>query len=342
MDLRLTLLERVLRFGHRLPGPVIDVFGSVLYGRALAIAVRRGYFEALAKGPAGVDAIAKVTGFHLSAIRLMGKMFVLGGYLCEEGDGFGLTAEGRTWLVAASPTSVTWLIRYFELLHQRWSRMEYTLDHGRPPVPYFALFNDVDWKTYVYGMRDLARLLMPRVLPRLKLPAGSTSVVDLGGSHALYSIELARLHPELKATVIDFPPALTHAGEIVREAGMQGRVTLVPGDLTSIPLPGESDALLLFNVIHGFGEQDNRTLIERCRDALKPGGRLFILDQLVGTRKGSMLDQLVPLSVGMNMLTEIGGNTYRAGQVIEWCEGFSSARHVRLRIPGIGLIVAER
>ena len=63
---------------------------------------------------------------------------------------------------------------------------------------------------------------------------------------------------------------------------------------------------------------------------------------MFGTRKGSMLDQRVPLSVGMNMLTEIGGNTYRAGQVIEWCEAFSSARHARLRIPGVGLIVAER
>jgi len=63
---------------------------------------------------------------------------------------------------------------------------------------------------------------------------------------------------------------------------------------------------------------------------------------MLGTRTGSMLEQFVPLLVGMNLLTEIGGNTYRVGQVIEWCEGFSSARHARLRIPGVGLIVAER
>jgi len=342
MLLRLTLLERALQFGHRLPGPVIDVFGNVLYGRALAIAVRRGLFEAMAQRPAGIDAIARATGFHASSIRLMGRMFVLGGYLREEGDGFGLTAEGRTWLLAASPTSVTWLIQYFEMLHQRWSRMEYTLDHAGPPVPYYALFNDVDWKTYVYGMRDLARLLMPEVLPRLSLPRGAARVLDLGGSHALYSIELLRLRPELSATVIDFPSALKHASVIVHDAGMDGRITLAPGDLTAVALPGESDAILLFNVIHGFGEPENRAIIQRCLEALKPGGRLYILDQMVGARAGSMLEQFVPLAVGMNMLTEIGGNTYRAAQVVEWCGEFSSARQVRLRLPGVGLIIAER
>ena len=342
MLLRLTLLERALRLGHRLPGPVIDAFGNVLYGRALGIAVRRGFFEALAKGPVAVDAIARTTGFNASAILLMGKMFVLGGYCREEGDGFALTQEGRTWLLASSPTGITWLVRYFEVLHQRWSRMEYTLDHGGPPVPYYALFNDVDWKTYVYGMRDLARLLMPEVMRRLKLPAGAVRVVDLGGSHALYAIELARRHPEVQASVIDFPAALKHAGEIVREAGMQDRIALVPGDLTAVEIPPESDAMLLFNVIHGFSEEDNRAMIARCREALKPGGRLFILDQLVGRRKGSMLEQFVPLAVGMNMLTEIGGNTYRVEQVIGWCEGFSSVRQVRLRVPGVGLIAAER
>lgn len=342
MDLRLTLLERILRFGHRLPGPVIDVFGNVLYGRALAIAIRRGFFETMAAGPAGVEAIARATGFHAAAIELMAKMFILGGYLRREGDGFRLTAEGKTWLLQSSPTSVTSLVGYFELLHQRWSRMEYTLDHGGPPVPYFALFNDVDWKTYVYGMRDLARLLMPEVLPRLQLPPAATRVLDLGGSHALYSIELLRLHPELNSTVIDFPLALKHAAEIVREAGLTGRFALVPGDLGTIALPEGVDAVLVFNVIHGFNEADNRALLQRCRDALKPGGRLFILDQMVEDRRGSMLQQFVPLAVGLNMLTEIGGNTYRVAQVLEWCEGFSSTRRIRLRPPGLALIVAER
>jgi SAM-dependent methyltransferase len=342
MLLRLTLLERVLRLGHRLPGPVIDAFGNVLYGRVLSIAVRRGLFEAMAGGPAGIDALVRATGFHVSAVRLMGRMFTLGGYCREEGDGFGLTAEGRTWLLASSPTGVTWLIRYFEMLHQRWSRMEYTLDHGGPPVPYYALFNDVDWKTYVYGMRDLARLLMPQVLPRLTLPPGATRIVDLGASHALYSIELLRRHPGLQATLADFPAALGHTGEMVREAGLQDRVTLLPGDLTVVRIPAESDAVLLFNVVHGFGEADNRATIARCREALRPGGRLFILDQLVGSGGGSMLGQFVPLSVGMNMLTEIGGNAYRGDEVVGWCEGFADVRRIRLRVPGVGLIVATR
>jgi SAM-dependent methyltransferase len=342
MLLRLTLLERALRLGHRLPGPVIDAFGNVLYGRVLGIAVRRGFFEALAGGPAGVDALARVTGFNAAAVRLMGRMFVLGGYCTDAGDGFGLTSEGRTWLLASSPTGLTWLIQYFEMLHQRWSRMEYTLDHGGPPVPYYALFNDLDWKTYVYGMRDLARLLMPEVAPRLKLPAGAANVVDLGGSHALYSIELVRRYPALTATVIDFPPALKHAAELVRASGLEARIALRPGDLTATELPAASDAVLLFNVVHGFGEAENRALIARCREALRPGGRLFILDQLVGRRKRSMLAQFVPLAVGMNMLTEIGGNTYREEEVTGWCEGFSSVWRVRLRVPGVGLIVAER
>jgi hypothetical protein len=56
---------------HLLPIPVMDAFASVLFGRALAIAVRRGMFEAIAGQPRGLEEIALQTGLSQHGVELL-------------------------------------------------------------------------------------------------------------------------------------------------------------------------------------------------------------------------------------------------------------------------------
>ena len=338
MIINISLFERLLHRLHLLPTPVVDAFGSVVFGRALTIAVRRGVFEALAHTTRIAEEVARATSLSLQGTELLLESCVVAGYISAGNGRYSLTSEARKWLVKDSPFFLGNLIRYFETLYERWGYLEHSLEHGSPPRRYYEKFTAEDWKMYVYGMRDLARLLMDDVMRKMALQNRALSLLDLGGSHGLYAMECCRRYPTLSATIIDFGEALEHTKEIVGQDGMNGRVQLCAADFTQIELPPLQDCVLLFNVIHGLRDDENRRLIQRVLNTLKPGGKLYILDQLREERRRTGLAQFMPLMVGLNLLNEIGGNTYSFEQVKAWCAGAGRVRRMRLRLPGVTLV----
>ena len=342
MIIRLTLLERFLRNAHLLPLPIMDAFGGVLYGRALAVAVRRGMFDALAGGPLGADVLAQRTGMHREAVGLVADASVEAGYLTKRKGLYALSPEGRKWLLADSPDSLTFLIRYFESLHERWRVIEHSMDHGKPARAYYEGFSDEDWRVYVLAMRDLARLVMPAVAPGIRLGRTASLLVDIGGSHGLYAMQCCRRHPGLEAVVMDFAPALGVTAELIRQAGMEKRIRLLGGNFMQAGIPSPADGILLFNIIHGLSDGENRELFTRALHALRPGGKLYVLDQLRDAGGGSGVGRFIPLMVGLNLLTETGGTAYAFAQVKDWCASASVVRLHRLRLPGLSLIEIVR
>ena len=320
----------------------MDAFGSIIFGRALTIATRRGLFEAIALAPQTAAELAITTNLDPRALELLLQSFVVAGYLKERTMRYGLTAEARTWLVKDSPHYIGNLIRYFETLYPRWTSLEHSLEHGMPPQRYFDEFTDDDWRVYVLAMRDLARLMLPHVMKRVTLVDSPLHLLDLGGSHGLYSIECCRRYPTLTATIVDFAPALHHTRKILEGEGLTGRTRFLPADFTQLDLPPSQDCILMFNVIHGLDEDANRGLAQRALHALKPGGKIYILDQLREERRKTGLAQFMPLMVGLNLLNEIGGNTYSYDQVKAWCIGAAGVKRMRLRLPEVSLVEVTR
>lgn len=342
MFVKLTFLERLLHRFRLLPTPIMDAFGGIIFGRVLTIAVRRGFFEATADKAQSVQSIAEATRFHPRAVELMAEAFVVAGYLRRTASGYCISDEGRKWLLRASPHYIGNLVRYFETLYARWERFEHALDHGTPARPYFDLFSEEDWGIYVYGMRDLARLLLPHIESRLVLHGQPTSLLDLGGSHGLYAMSLCRRYPTMRATVADFGRALVHTRTLAEAEGMSDRLATLAGDFRQLPFPSPLDAVLMFNIIHGFQENENRDLIARTHAALRARGKLFILDQMKDAKRRSRLGTFIPLMVGLNLLNEIGGTVYAVEEVVRWCSSFTSVRRHVLRLPGVVLLEAVK
>ncbi len=322
--------------------PIMDAFGSIVFGRVLTIAVRRGLFEAVASQARSVEEIAETTRLHPRAVEVMAEAFVAGGYLRRKGMHYLISEEGKTWLLQRSPHYLGNLVHYFETLFTRWQWFEHALEHGKPSQPYFDLFTEEDWRIYVWGMRDLARLVLPHVEQKLTLRGRPTSLLDVGGSHGLYAMSFCRRYPTLNATVVDFASALFHTRKIAAAEGMAERITTLEGDLRQVPFPSNLDAVLMFNVIHGFQQDENRELVNRAHAAVKPGGKLFILDQMTDGRRRSRLATLIPLMVGLNLFNEIGGTVYEVGDVERWCSAFTSIHRHWLRLPGVVLIEAVK
>jgi hypothetical protein len=335
----LSFTERVLHRLHILPTPVMDAFGAVIFARALTVGLRRGMFESVARHPMAIEELSRNTGLGAGGVRLLADAFVAGGYVrCRKGM-YSAGPEAKKWLVKDSPTYLGDLILYFDSLNSRLSGLDYSLEHGKPREPYYASFTDTDWETYVRAMANLARLLLPEVMRRIRIPESGGHVLDLGGSHALYARECCRTHADCSAVVMDFPPALRVAAATAG-TGPEERIRLVSGDILTSPLPGDQDAVFLFNIVHGFDEEQNRSLIARAAGSLRSGGRLYILDQMTGTGERSLISAFMPLMVGLNLMNEIGGSAYSLADIRTWCAEAATFRVMPLRFPGVTLIEA--
>ncbi len=344
MAIPLSFPESVLHRLHLLPTPIFDAFGGVLFGRVLSLSVRAGLFEILKDNPMSVSETAQTLKWETRATMLVLDSLTVGGYLDSPHQRYAVSEEGRKWCLRESPHYLGHLIRYFETLAARWDHLEHSLHNGGPIQPYYADFGDKEWEEYVLAMRDLARLLLPTMMKHLDLGTNPRSILDLGGSHGLYSMECCREYPGLTATVMDFAPALRMTSTLVKAGHMVDRIHLVGGDILAEPFPPEQDAIFMFNIIHGFKPEENRRLVARALDALRHDGTLYVLEQLRTPGSGSRLSRFIPLMVGLNLLNEIGGYAYSAEEVREWCAAARRVKVIRLRYPGVILfkVVKDR
>jgi SAM-dependent methyltransferase len=105
-------------------------------------------------------------------------------------------------------------------------------------------------------------------------------LLDVGGNTGKWSLLCAAHDPSVQVTILDHPAQLELAKSAAAAAGLAGRVDFLPMDLLDHgrPFPGGFDAVWMSQFLDCFGEPDIADLLRRGRQALAPGGRLYILE----------------------------------------------------------------
>ena len=110
-------------------------------------------------------------------------------------------------------------------------------------------------------------------------------MLDIGGSHALYSIELCKKHSQLNSTVLELPGAMETAASIAKRYDTTGRVKHKAGNALTDDLGKEQfDVVMINNVVHHFTVEQNKVLAKKIAQALKPGG-IYIIGEFIRANK---------------------------------------------------------
>ncbi len=239
------------------------------------------------------------------------------------------------WLLRSSPTSfLDWAVPLQRLQLEFWDEyLENAVRQGKPPLTIYEWFDKQPgrWKVAQAGFQSLAPVLAKVVVDKVQLSSKTRRLIDVGGGHALSSVEFCRKYPELSAVVFDMPGALETARETIPQEKMGSRVSLQPGNFWKDELGSGFDVALLFNVIHGYTVDQNLQLLSKIAGALSPGGLVIIQDLFRGPTLGPATRALYRFWA-LSFFATMGGQLYTYKDVALWLKkaGFIP-RKVRTR-----------
>ena len=335
-------LESALIASGLVPIPMLEAYAPV-YARALVLATKLGIFDALRDDARSADAVASSVGTDPGATEKLLNLLVTMRYLRHGGDGYSPTRHVRRWLLADAPGSIRDVILMKEL-EWRWIGQLETFVRSGTPLDVHDTMSTDDWGAYQRGMRAQANPLASWLARRVPVPDGAREMLDIGGSHGYFSVVLCRKHPELRATVLDLPDAVTHARPLLEREGMGERVALRAGNALTDDL-GEAayDLILIFSLVHHFDDATNRSLVSRAARALRPGGYLVIGDALRPSSPGKGGQQGAFFDLYFSLTSQSGLWTFDEMRSWQQAAGLTPRKSISL-VPGGGFVlqIAER
>ena len=132
------------------------------------------------------------------------------------------------------------------------------------------------WFAFDHYYSDVA---FPEIFPII-FKENPKKILDVGGNTGKFSIECAHYNPDVYVTIVDLPGQTSVAEKNIKEAGISERIDTYPVNLldTKQPLPKEYDIIWMSQFLDCFSQEEILTLLTRAKEALSPGGALFILE----------------------------------------------------------------
>lgn len=284
------------------PQRIMDL-ASAFYGSCvLFTASDVGVFGALARQPGLTsDALATELALDARAVRLLADACAALGLLDKADGGYVNSPESAAFLVPGAPGDLSRAIRYNRDVYAAWGRLSGFARTGEPVERPEAHLGDDPARTrdFVLSMHGRAMAIGRAVVPLLAIPEGAR-VLDVGGGPAAYSMLIARAVPGAVCTVIDLPGVAAIAAELVTEAGLTDRVRCVGGNYHSTPFPPDQDTVVMLGILHQESPAGIGALLKKARAALKPGGRIYVLDMMTdGTRANPPFSALFAVNMAL-------------------------------------------
>jgi len=278
-----------------------------------------GVFSELANGPADCRRVAGSLGLDLRGARLLLDACVAVGLLRKEGETYANTPETSAFLVPGSPGDLSRALRYNRDVYSAWGRLAELVRRGKPvELPALHLGDDAErTRTFVMSMHGRALGMGRAILPLLDL-SGKSRLLDVGGGPGTYAVLIARKFPDLSCLVLDLPPVVAIAAELIAQQGMSARVETLAGDYRVTEFPRGVDAVNFFGMLHQESPDSIRDLMRRAYQALAPGGVVHVLDMMTDeTHTAPKFSAL--FAVNMALTTE-NGWVFSAAELRTWME----------------------
>lgn len=270
------LLERLAFAAGKVPVPAIDALVSLMKTRSIMAGVKLGVFEALAEGARLPSEVAEERQLDPEACELLLRALVFCGYLEQDGERFLLSQLGRESMLPGSSRDFR---GYLLWNYQQWDIVQELgglVRDGRALDFHHTMADPAAWANYERAMSEFAREDAPRVAREVPLRRGARKVLDLAGGHGAFGAAVCRRKEGLRSVVLDLPAALESGRALARELGIDDVVEHRAGNLLEDDFEPGQDVILLSQILHHFGPEQNRQILRKAWQALESEGSVAI------------------------------------------------------------------
>jgi hypothetical protein len=214
MIYKFSIIEKILLSNDVIPHPFADASSSVGLGFALGSSVKLKIADQLSMELKNVGDIARAANISEVGAELILDCLDALGYVQKKSNQYAFTKRGFKNLSASSPQNFRYFILFCDYLYKGYINLDETIRLGkRAQSNMLEEMTDYEWELFSRAMIDISRTNYKEVAGKIPVPKVAKSMLDLGGSHGLYSIELCKRNPDLKATIVDLPPVKKYADE---------------------------------------------------------------------------------------------------------------------------------
>jgi cyclopropane fatty-acyl-phospholipid synthase-like methyltransferase len=110
--------------------------------------------------------------------------------------------------------------------------------------------------------------------------SSTSTVVDVGGATGNLLAAVLSRHPGVRGVLFDLEHVVRGAPALLRMHDVESRVTIESGSFFD-RVPAGGDVYLLSHVIHDWSEEQCLTILRNCREAMRPDGRVLIIETVL-------------------------------------------------------------
>jgi ubiquinone/menaquinone biosynthesis C-methylase UbiE len=262
------------------PDLYFDTIWAFQRAAALRTAIDLELFTVVDEGARTTHDIAAACSASERGIRILADYLATIGFLIKTGDTYSLTPDAAVFLSKRSHAYLGGTAQFLagEELRRDFEHLTDVVRSGTTQTSVVSEEHPV-WV-------DFARAMVPMMMPPAHAiadilnvaAAGPQRVLDIAAGHGTFGIVIAQRNPQAQIVAADWAPVLMVATENATAMGVADRFRTLPGDAFKVDYGTGFDVVLLPNFLHHFDPDTNVTLLEKVKAALKPGGRVVVLE----------------------------------------------------------------
>lgn len=312
---------------------ILEVASGFWGAKVLLSAVELDVFSELGRGPAPLGPLQERLGLHPRAARDFFDALVALGFLERDGNVYRNTPQTAEFLDRSKPTYIGGLLELFNArLYGNWARLTDALRTGAPQIgpsagrdPFESLYASPEqMRSFLSAMTGISRPLARAMAKKFPWTRYET-LFDIGTAQGCLPVEIALAHPHVTGGGMDLPKVGPLFKDYVQENGLSERLRFVAGDMFHDPWP-HAQVYTLGHILHDWGLERKRALVQRAYEALPPGGALIVYDAMIDDERRR---NAFGLLMSLNMLIETHeGFDYTPTQCRGWLAeaGFGDLR----------------
>lgn len=291
---------------------LLELLNGMWIARAIHIVADLGIADLLVTGPRSIGELAASSGTDAAALRRLLSALATVAIFDEVEPGRFAQSARSGFLVTGRPGSVRNAAKLFGSTWQwdSWGALLHTIRTGEPAFEKITgvclprYLDEVDpaaGELFDAAMADMASFLDRAIVASFDF-GSACDIVDVSGAHSQLLTHVLTACPAARGVLVDRPAVASRAADRIATSGLAERYRVVAADYL-VEIPATGDLVVLNRVLHDWDDQRAIVLLNACRPALKPGGRVLIVEQVLGggpaAKRAAFLDlQMMQLRGG--------------------------------------------